>query len=200
MVRNLCSKDLSAASIKSLTEDIRLLNTAMMGVRIQYRDKFVAFIEEVAREFPLVDLVLWTFRFVVDSTKTEVEYSTIKAVLGCCITLTYGNKGAFSGKAIDDLDFPKKLLSLINYPESSRMAMALVQNLMIDKDQWPGTLLKAGLMFSLAQMMSKTDYPVVMDYGVSLSYIIQTIPQSDALASVVGSSDPDKTNHSHHLR
>lgn len=186
ILSKICSQDLASLPMAKLMDVITALNHALIGLRRHSPDSFGAIIEEASRAYPLTSTLLWMFDFVVDSSKDDVEAPAIKGLLGCCINLTYRFDSSFSKKAIDDPEFPKKVLKLLNYPESCRSALALVQNLMVDKGEWPSTFVTAGLFFSLAQGFTKTNYPEIMQWDFSLQVILKSLPSSESLSSTVG--------------
>lgn len=171
----------------NLTSHLIALNKTMIGLRKWNPEHFTAHIEQINREFPLTQLILWAFNFIIDPTRDDVQTETVNALLGCTTTLTYLTNGFFSMKAFEDQEFQKKLLSLTNYSKSRGRALSVIQNLMLDKGEWPNSLLKCGLMFSLAHVLAKSEYPEVMLYKGSLNIIFLSLPISDSLESAVDS-------------
>lgn len=180
-----CTDDLAKLDWKDLKTTVKTLQQGLTGIRLSSKDNFVAIIEELNRAFPLLQSIFWMLNRAVDCADSHKDSELLAGLLNCCISLSYGKEMTFSAKALEEPEIVRKILKMANHVETRSYALALIQNLMADQGDWPDRFVKEGLLFSLAQILSQVEYPEVMQYCLSIYYILHFIRPSKALSQPV---------------
>jgi hypothetical protein len=185
IVAKVCADDLTKLNWNELKAVVKRLQHGLTGIRLPNKDSFVAIIEELNRAYPLLQTIFWMIHHSVDKVDSHQDSELLSGLLNCCISLTFGKEVAFSKKAIDEPEIVKIMLKLTNIPETRNYALALIQNLMADNCGWSERFVKEGLLYWIAQILTKVEYPQIMQHHVSIYYILHFIRPSKALAQPV---------------